>query len=179
MFPDKTDKKQRIHYIKAEHWDPTKFGFDEVAKCTIPHLKLASMEKETLENGVVSILNTANISWYQLYKLKISDVKLCSDLTDKCLPVSWIKFHVVFESKVVDVLYAMFKPFLSEEIKSKIIFHGSDMSTLHKYIDPSILPPELGGTKEIEDKLSWYNQVQLNKDKITNFWSQFGKNHRV
>lgn len=44
------------------------------------------------------------------------------------------------------MVYAIFKPFLNEKLKSRIIFHGNDRESLHKYVSPDCLFPLYGGT---------------------------------
>ena len=53
--------------------------------------------------------------------------------------------HVLNPPRMFYMTYAMVKPFLSEAIVNSIMFHP-DATSLHKHIDPKILPNELGGT---------------------------------
>lgn len=43
------------------------------------------------------------------------------------------------------MLFALFKPFLSTKLRSRIHFHGSDKQSLLKYIDASQLAQRFGG----------------------------------
>lgn len=45
------------------------------------------------------------------------------------------------------MLWTLMKPFVSEEMKQKLIFYGTDFSKLKEVIDESMLPQELGGTR--------------------------------
>lgn len=47
------------------------------------------------------------------------------------------------------MVFALFKPFLNEKLKNRIIFHGTDQESLHKYISPKCLFPQYGGTLEM------------------------------
>lgn len=56
--------------------------------------------------------------------------------------------HIINQPKIFQVVCAMFKPFLREKLKNRIIFHGTDRASLHKHIAPKCLPPNYGGTFE-------------------------------
>lgn len=53
--------------------------------------------------------------------------------------------HIINHSWIFDKIYNVFKPFLSEDIQSKIFFHGYDLTSLHKHISPEHLPEKYGG----------------------------------
>lgn len=41
----------------------------------------------------------------------------------------------------------MVRPFFTEKIAKRVFFHGDDLHSLHKFVNPSILPLSLGGAK--------------------------------
>lgn len=47
------------------------------------------------------------------------------------------------------MVFALFKPFLREKLKSRIHFHGTDRKSLHEHIDPKYLPDTYGGSLDI------------------------------
>lgn len=80
------------------------------------------------------------------------------------------------------MVFALFKPFLREKLRSRIIFHGTDRKSLHKYISPKCLPACYGGTLEIPrvEGPQWY-QLLLKCDeeydgKLLFFFYYFNKN---
>lgn len=60
------------------------------------------------------------------------------------------------------MVFALFKPFLREKLRSRIIFHGTDRKSLHKYMDPKCLAACYGGTLEIPrvGGPQWYQLLQ-------------------
>lgn len=54
-------------------------------------------------------------------------------------------------------------------------FHGSDMKSLHKFLDPSVLPANYKGTKPAIDYggLDWFPALEQQTDYV-NTWSEMG-----
>jgi hypothetical protein len=48
----------------------------------------------------------------------------------------------------------------------QIYFHGKDLSSLHSFISPEILPAEYGGTKPSFDNRTWRLSLLANEDKF-------------
>lgn len=55
--------------------------------------------------------------------------------------------HIINQSYVFDVVYAVFKQFLNDTMKAKVFFHGQDMESLHQHIYPKHLPEIYGGVQ--------------------------------
>lgn len=47
------------------------------------------------------------------------------------------------------MVFKIFKPFLKEKLRSRIVFMGSDKRQLHDYISPKCLSDRYGGTLQI------------------------------
>lgn len=80
-----------------------------------------------------------------------------------CLPCRVRGFHIVNEPFFFSVVFNIIKQFLTEKIKSRIHFHGSNLKSLHKHIPPEILPEELGGELGPMDSTEFRHQV-LNRE---------------
>lgn len=48
--------------------------------------------------------------------------------------------HVVFQPWIFDIVYKVIQPLLNGAMKDRVFFHGEDMESLHKHIDPKHLP---------------------------------------
>jgi hypothetical protein len=74
--------------------------------------------------------------------------------------------HIVNQPKIFNMVFALFKPFFREKLRSRIIFHGTDRESLHKHIAPKCLPKCYDGTIDIPRVKGeeWY-QLLLKCDK--------------
>lgn len=61
------------------------------------------------------------------------------------------------------MVFQLFKPFLKDKLKSRIIFHGTDRDSLHQYISPKCLPKQYGGTLSfpLVTGSQWYELLLL------------------
>jgi len=58
--------------------------------------------------------------------------------------------QIINQPKIFNIVFQLFKPFLREKLRSRIIFHGTDRESLHKHIAPEHLPQCYGGlVKEV------------------------------
>ena len=55
-------------------------------------------------------------------------------------PIRFREIHIVNESYLFDMTFALVKPFLSEKIRTRIRCHGSDLASLHRAISPLVRP---------------------------------------
>ena len=115
----------------------------------------------------------AGASWRQLLKLSPSVPRLTADLTEKALPVKFTKIHIVNQSRILDILYSMIKPLISNELKQRLVFEGSSFENLQKVFDKEVLPIEVGGqwsltATELDDKAI----AEIN-EKVTAYWAKY------
>ncbi|CAK8691478.1 unnamed protein product [Clavelina lepadiformis] len=83
-------------------------------------------------------------------------------LLQDAMPVRIKSVNIVNESKIFDAVFAIVRPFMKEKMKRRFEVHGSVFDSLHKKIDPSILPHDFGGTgSELDEKMieEWTSSV--------------------
>lgn len=68
--------------------------------------------------------------------------------------------HIVNQSYIFDVIYNIFKPFLNDAMKERIFFHGDNMESLHKHVDPKYLPEVYGGIHPDYDYQHWVDSCR-------------------
>lgn len=81
------------------------------------------------------------------------------------------------------MIYKLFTPFLSDSIKKRIFFHGSDLDSLHKQIDPQSLPLCYGGSQGECSYDTWLNILSTQPETIKELrlmgyvFTEIGINH--
>lgn len=71
--------------------------------------------------------------------------------------------HIVNQPWIFDIVYNIFKPFIDERMKERIFFHGDDMESLHKHIDPKHLPERYGGLHPDYNYNDWIEGFKKNE----------------
>lgn len=79
-----------------------------------------------------------------------------------CMPIRIDAIHIVNQGWAFDVVFKMFKPFLNEKMRSRIFFHGTNMTSLHNHIDKEHLPSKYGGYMEHFPYTTWMENLKQN-----------------
>ena len=79
------------------------------------------------------------------------------------VPLRVKNIHIVNQPYIFNMVFQLFKPFLKDKLKNRIIFHGSDRNSLHQYVSPKCLPPCYGGTLQMPlvSGSQWYELLVL------------------
>ena len=96
--------------------------------------------------GVTGIMDRNYYTFNVLQQLRPFYAKMYVSLFQGTFPIIFKTINYVNESKLFHAFYALANIFLKSTTKNQIAFHGTDFSTLYEKIDPSVLPPDYGGT---------------------------------
>lgn len=115
------------------------------------------LEPETQVCGVVVVFDMDGLSLQQTWQFTPMFAKRIVDWLQDSIPVRVKALHIVNQPKIFQVVFALFKPFLREKLRGRIIFHGTDRESLHKHMAPKTLPPAYGGTNTEQrvDGVTW------------------------
>lgn len=161
----------RLILINPGKWS-SKVDIDHLIKLSIIGQEINLMDDYTQQVGYMVIINVTGLGLSQIYRCGIANARLISDLTDHCMPIRLEKIHIIFENRLVDIAFSLFKPFLDQELKEKIVFHGHSLSSLHEYCHPSSLPASLGGHKEEPDPEVIWKMLLDGKDDVQAMWDR-------
>ena len=64
---------------------------------------------------------------------------------------------MVNQPRFLTWMFALVKPFMSQKMKSRVHLLGSDVSLLAQHMDPTLLPPDLGGSST-ESPMAWFDE---------------------
>ena len=140
--------------------------YDLMAYGVISVEKLLEEERNQI-CGISSIRDLKDFSI--LIYTKVSPVAMgrMTRVWQEAMPLRFKAAHVINEGTIYDVMMAIFKPFMKKKMLNRVHVHGSNYVAIHKFIDPSLLPPYLGGTGPSFEEL---NKKWL--EKVTEDWPQ-------
>ncbi|XP_070138908.1 alpha-tocopherol transfer protein-like isoform X1 [Drosophila bipectinata] len=159
VFPNRDQLGRRILVLElGKRWKHKQVTLDEVFKGAVIFLEAAMLEPETQICGAVVIFDMDGLSLQQTWQFTPPFAKRIVDWLQDSVPLRIKAIHIVNQPKIFNVVFALFKPFLREKLRSRIIFHGTDRESLHKHMSPKCLPAAYGGILESNriDSDQWY-----------------------
>lgn len=148
--PNRDQFGRRILVIElGKRWKHKKVTLDEVYKGCVLFLEAAMLEPATQVAGAIVIFDMDGLSLHQTWQFTPPFAKRIVDWLQDAVPVRVKNIHIVNEPYIFIVVFALFKPFLKEKLKNRIIFHGTDRQSLHRYINPECLTEVYGGTLDL------------------------------
>lgn len=76
---------------------------------------------------------------------------------------------------IFKIVFALFKPFLREKLRNRIIFHGTDRKSLQQYVVPKCLPECYGGTLDLP-RIDGHQWLELLEQCDKEFVGKLNKN---
>lgn len=150
VFPNRDQLGRRILLLElGKKWNHKEVTLDEVFKGVVLFLEAAMLEPETQVNGAVVIFDMDGLSLQQAWQFTPPFAKRIVDWLQDSVPLRIKAIHVINQPKVFNMVFALFKPFLREKLRNRIIFHGTDRDSLHSHMAPKCLPKEYDGTIDL------------------------------
>ncbi|XP_061707559.1 alpha-tocopherol transfer protein-like isoform X1 [Cydia pomonella] len=150
---------RRIMFVESgKGWDPRAVPLSEVFRGVQLGLEAAMTEPRTQVSGVIVIMDMQGLSLSHVLQFTPSFAKMVVDWVQDCTPIRLKAVHIVYQPYVFNMVFALFKPFLREKLRSRIHFHGNNMNSLKAHVDGKALRPRHGGSlpeMEVTGELLW------------------------
>ncbi|KAL0849473.1 hypothetical protein ABMA28_013754 [Loxostege sticticalis] len=174
---------RRMMLVESARWNPRDVSLTEVFRGVQLGLEAAMVEPLTQVNGVVSILDMKGLTFAQIMQFTPSFAKMIVDWIQDCVPIRLKAVHIINQPYIFNMLFAIFKPFLREKLRSRIHFHGSSKQSLLSHVDASALRIRHGGTlpdPEIPGDLLWQMLHHYEEDfKVANSYGYVSNNNKT
>ncbi|XP_055545160.1 alpha-tocopherol transfer protein-like [Wyeomyia smithii] len=151
-LPECDDENVVIVVVEmGSRWDPSRISIVEFVTAIRISGILIMLIPKAQKYGYRVIYDVDGLSMRQIahFSPRVSNVLF--DLIENCTPVSIEGMHTVNNGVMYNVLFAIFKQFMSKGMRQKCCMHGKDWQSLAKYINPRCLPPRYGGTSAAPD----------------------------
>lgn len=150
VLPNRDQHGRRVLIIElGKKWKHNKCSLDEVFKGCVLYVEAAMLEPATQIAGAVVIFDMDGLTLQQTWQFNPPFAKRILDWLQEAVPLRVKNIHIINQPYVFNMVFALFKPFLKEKLKNRIIFHGTDRKSLHQYMSPKCLPECYGGTLQI------------------------------
>ncbi|KAK7788490.1 hypothetical protein R5R35_011932 [Gryllus longicercus] len=177
VMAGRDQKGRRVLFVNVGGtWDTKSVTSDQIFRLFYLIHQGAMQEPETQVAGVVVVMDFLDLSMKQVTAFTPAfSMRLLTFIQD-AMPLRLKEVHIVNQPFLFNMVFAMFKPFIREKLKSRMFFHGKKMESLHKHLDPAFLPKEYNGQLPAMDYTSkdWYPILHALDDKIVE-WNSMGK----
>ncbi|KAF7992241.1 hypothetical protein HCN44_001566 [Aphidius gifuensis] len=164
VLPNRDQHGRRILILElGKKWKHNKVSLDEVFKGAVLYLEAAMLEPITQIAGAVVILDMDGLSLQQTWQFTPPFAKRLVDWLQDAVPLRIKNIHIINQPYIFNMVFALFKPFLRQKLKDRIIFHGTDRKSLQKYMSLNSLPQCYGGTLQLSriSGSQWYELLMM------------------
>lgn len=136
----------------SKHWDPKVISIYQMFRALIITANLLLSEPATQVAGAQAIFDLNELCLRHVTYITPSFARMMTEWIQRCLPGRLKGVHVVNQPVFFSMVFALFKPFLQEKLRNRLIFHGKNRESLHSYFEPEVLPTRLQGRIDTSDK---------------------------
>ncbi|XP_046866761.1 alpha-tocopherol transfer protein isoform X1 [Drosophila willistoni] len=160
VTPYRDQHGRRILIYRFGLWRPNRVNVDDIFRATILLQELGSLEPISQIVGGVGIFDLKDLALEHILHLSPSVAQKMIALLVTSMPIRTSALHIVNQNWVFNTAFRIFKPFLNAAMKERLYIHGSDMSSLHKHINPEHLPKRYGGLHEDYSYTLWLDMME-------------------
>lgn len=146
--------------VSPANWDSASFPFLDNFRATFLVLDRLIQEEETQVNGFSVLYDFTGSSLMNMLKVAQSDLitkGVLIELLQEAFPARFKGVHLLHQPWYISIVLSVIKPFMKQKLRERIHSHGENSESLHRYVDPLNLPPELGGTGDWEGGQEGHN----------------------
>lgn len=120
------------------------------------------MDESVSVYGVTAIFDLNATTFSHATQMTPSIIKKAVHAWQDCYPLRTKSLDFVNSPTFVNVVLNIFRSFMREKMRNRVHVHGYDLQSLHKIVDPAILPEEYGGTGgKVQDLIDYWTKTVL------------------
>ncbi|XP_049538613.1 clavesin-1-like isoform X2 [Anopheles darlingi] len=172
VLVNRDQKGRRVLLVNCgAAWDPKAVSSEQLFRVFFLIHLVAQLEPSTQINGIVVVLDFDGLSLKQVKALSPAFCKRLITFIQDAMPLRLKEVHILKQPFIFNMVWALFKPFIREKLKSRIYFHGNELAQFHRYVSPDHLPADYGGTLPAIDYTGrdWYPCVETRIEHIAKY----------
>ncbi|KAI5643879.1 CRAL/TRIO domain-containing protein [Phthorimaea operculella] len=155
----------RLLILRLGEWDPDETPAEDLLRGVLLMLEIGIMQPKLQILGGMAVVDCEGLTMGHMKNLSPTFARHAINIMGYAFPGSTRKFHIVNCSRVFELMFHIFKKIApADDIWKRVQFHGYDLSSLHREIDPECLPKRYGGHRqEVSFKL-WLTKIRQYKN---------------
>ncbi|KAH9638086.1 hypothetical protein HF086_014947 [Spodoptera exigua] len=152
-------------FLFPGRWDVDAAAIEEVVRYALVMDEIAIMQPKLQILGVTIVVDLDGLNLRQVSQLTPTVAGQIVSLMGVSFPLPNHNLHIIRYNWILHSIFYLFKQFMPRAVWNRIHFHGNDLNSLHKHIDPMYLPPELGGRcRHVISTEKWLSKINEYKD---------------
>ncbi|KAF8768008.1 Alpha-tocopherol transfer protein-like [Argiope bruennichi] len=166
LLPERCPDGCPVILFRIGKWDANEMKFTDILKIiAATHLQLFR-DPMTQINGIKTIYDFKGTSFQHLRNILNDKLYLINHIPMNCIPARHRDVHIINETIVLNTVWKLVKPFLSQKLRNRVHFL-SDPKRLCDYVPPSMLPAEYGGEIQNIDSQDWIRRINREQKNFT------------
>ncbi|XP_077989773.1 alpha-tocopherol transfer protein-like [Glandiceps talaboti] len=146
ILPGKDKLGRRIGLFRPGQWNPDSMDSMDTFRAQILTLERLLEDEENQINGVVFIGDFVDYGIKQALHTTPSMAKLSTAIVQNAMPLRTKAIHFINTPALFEAAMTLWRQFMNEKMKNRMIMHSGEYGTLHEHIPSSNLPSDFGGT---------------------------------
>jgi len=142
------DEGRRVVVLRLGQWPPHEVPLFDFFTGVFTLFELVVQEERTQVAGVVMVLDCKGFGLSHVRNFNMNMVMCINSFLCGAFPLWFRRIHIVNNPMLFSVFGKLVGPLLSSRVRENIVYHSSELSSLHSEVHPSLLPTSLGGSQE-------------------------------
>ncbi|XP_023238868.1 alpha-tocopherol transfer protein-like [Centruroides sculpturatus] len=156
FLPNPDQDGRFIAVARISHWH-TSISAMDVARCFFLFFDFQLNYHRTQVNGIVVIINTKDTTWKHVVQFTPNFIVSLLDTLYDSYQIRYKEIHFVNMNRLFQAIMTIAYPLMPYKLRKRMHFHGSDMKSLHKFVNPKYLPADFDG------QLSTFDTTKANQ----------------
>jgi len=166
VLPQRDQHGRRVIFSRAAAFDPAKYTTSDMMRAHVMTFETLLNDEENQVRGFTYVFDEKAVSWSHLSIWTPSEVSKAFSCCERALPMRHRDINFMNLPWTMSLIFQFAKSLLSEKIRNRFKTH-SGLESLHKAVDPSLLPAEYGGSIPVEECIaSWRAELESGREAL-------------